>query len=142
MGFGSFERRGTDPHPQDFSLSKKRPVLLTLSFFSLVFSNRPRKTSKTPRMLLTLRTLENPRKYRAALKGTNLGGQTPICGFLRVPAAFCGFLENLRFPAKICVSHKTKHLGNADSRRKPQIFEETAESRRNPQKTADWCLSP
>ena len=43
--------------------------------------------------------------YRAALKGTNLRGQTPICGFLRVPAVFCGFLrksavfcENLRFP--------------------------------------------
>ena len=40
-----------------------------------------------------------------ALKGTNLRGQTPICGFLRVPAVFCGFLrksavfcENLRFP--------------------------------------------
>ena len=24
--------------------------------------------------------------FRAALKGTNLRGQTPICGFLRVPA--------------------------------------------------------
>ena len=42
---------------------------------------------------------------RAALKGTNLRGQTPICGFLRVPAVMCGFLrqsavfcENLRFP--------------------------------------------
>ena len=42
---------------------------------------------------------------RAALKGTNLRGQTPICGFLRVSAVFCGFLrksavfcENLRFP--------------------------------------------
>ena len=56
-----------------------------------------------------------------ALKGTNLRGQTPICGFLRVAAVFCGFLrksafffEKLRFPnasfsrkrresAKICV---------------------------------------
>ena len=43
---------------------------------------------------------------RAALKGTNLRGQTPICGFLRVPAVFCGFLrksavfcENLRSPS-------------------------------------------
>ena len=41
----------------------------------------------------------------AALKGTNLRGQTPICNFLRVPAVFCSFLrkstiscENLRFP--------------------------------------------
>ena len=46
--------------------------------------------------------------YRAALKGTNLRGQTPICGFLRVPAAFCGFLrksavscENPRFPSAL-----------------------------------------
>ena len=45
------------------------------------------------------------RWFRAALKGTNLRGQTPISGFLRVPAVFCGFLrksavfcENLRFP--------------------------------------------
>ena len=47
----------------------------------------------------------NATDIRAALKGTNLRGQTPICGFLRVPAVFCGFLrksavfcENLRFP--------------------------------------------
>ena len=40
--------------------------------------------------------------FLAALKGTNLRGQTPICGFLRKS---CGFLrksavfcENLRFP--------------------------------------------
>ena len=40
---------------------------------------------------------------RAALKGTNPRGQTPICGFLQVPAVFCGFqrksaafCENLR----------------------------------------------
>ena len=44
-------------------------------------------------------------KPRAALKGTNLRGQTPICGFLRVPAVLGGFLrkaavfcENLRLP--------------------------------------------
>ena len=42
---------------------------------------------------------------RAALQGTNLRGQTPICGFLQVPVVFYGFLrksaafcENLRFP--------------------------------------------
>ena len=61
---------------------------------------------------------------RAARKGMSLRGQTPICGYLRVPAVFCGslrksavFCENLRFPnasflgkgenlqklAKICV---------------------------------------
>ena len=34
----------------------------TLSFFSLVFSKTPRKTSKTPRIFLTLRTLKNPVK--------------------------------------------------------------------------------
>ena len=32
---------------------------------------------------------------RAALKGTNLKGRTPICGLLRKSAVFC---ENLRFP--------------------------------------------
>ena len=31
---------------------------------------------------------------RAALKGTNPRGQTPICGFLRVPVLFYGFLRN------------------------------------------------
>ena len=31
-----------------------------LSFFSLVFSKIPRKTSNTPRIVLTLRTLKNP----------------------------------------------------------------------------------
>ena len=66
---------------------------------------------------------------RAALKGTNLRGQTPICGFLRVPAVFCGFLrksavsfENLRFPnalfsrkrresAKICENLRKSAFG-------------------------------
>ena len=44
-------------------------------------------------------------QHRAALKLTNLRGQTPICGFLRVPVLFCGFLQksavfckNLCFP--------------------------------------------
>ena len=66
---------------------------------------------------------------RAALKGTNLRGQTAICGFLRVPAVFCGFLrksavffENLRFPnalfsrkrresAKICENLRKSAFG-------------------------------
>ena len=38
-------------------------------------------------------TIPNHAIRRAALKGTNLRGQTPICGFLWVPAAFCGFLR-------------------------------------------------
>ena len=38
---------------------------------------------------------------RAALKGTNLRGQTPICGFLRKSAVFCGFL---RKSAVFCIS--------------------------------------
>ena len=48
--------------------------------------------------------------YRAALKGTNLRGQTPICGFLRVPAGFCDF-----FSAKICVSQKLCFLGKGEN---------------------------
>ena len=66
---------------------------------------------------------------RAALKGTNLRGRTPICSFLRVPAVFCGFLrksavscENLRFPnasfsrkrresAKICENLQKSAFG-------------------------------
>ena len=35
----------------------------TLSFFSLVFSKIPRKTSKTPRNFLPLRALKNPGKW-------------------------------------------------------------------------------
>ena len=70
------------------------------------------------------RTFLGPR-----LKGTNLRGQTPICGFLRVPAVFCGscenqrfFCENLRFPnalfsrkrresAKICENQRKSAFG-------------------------------
>ena len=61
--------------PGDFAgISRKRPKSLrkkkfvsnfwplTLSFFSLVFSKIPRKTPKTPRLFLTLRTLRNPVK--------------------------------------------------------------------------------
>ena len=58
--------------------------------------------------------------FRAALKGTNLRGQTPICTLLWVPVVCCGFLrksvlpncfvfrkrresaKNLRESAKIC----------------------------------------
>ena len=36
-------------------------------------------------------------KTRAALTGTNLRGQTPICNFLRVPEVFCGFLRESAF---------------------------------------------
>ena len=69
-------------------------------------------------------------RTRAALKGTNLRGQTPICGFLRVPAVFCGFLrksavflrksafpkcfvfkENLRESAKICENQRKSAFG-------------------------------
>ena len=39
-----------------------------------------------------------PFETRAALKGTNLRGQTPICGFLWVPAKICGFLRKAAFP--------------------------------------------
>ena len=43
--------------------TKKRPQLVkTLSFFSWVFSKTPRKTSKIPRIFLTVRTLKNPVK--------------------------------------------------------------------------------
>ena len=41
------------------------------------------------------------------LKGTNLRGQTPICGFLRVPAVFC---EDLRFPTAL-FSRKNLRFG-------------------------------
>ena len=45
---------------------------------------------------------------RAALKGTNLRGQTPICNFLRFSAVSC---ENLRFDAKmLCLQGKGKNL--------------------------------
>ena len=43
--------------------------------------------------------------FSAALKGTNLRGQTPICGFLQVPARFLRFpAKKMWCPAKICVS--------------------------------------
>ena len=35
---------------------------------------------------------------RAMLKGTNLRGQMPICGFLQVPAVLSGFLRKSAFP--------------------------------------------
>ena len=85
---------------------------------NLVFSKNPDKrllrTLLKKHLLLEnlLRSVQlhdpfgvHPTKTRAALKGTNLRGQTPICGFLRVAAKICGFLrksavfcENLRFP--------------------------------------------
>ena len=48
------------------------------------------------------------------------------------------FADFRRFLQILKISWKTKHLGNADFRRKPQIF---AGNRRKPQKTADWGLS-
>ena len=41
--------------------------------------------------------------HRAVLKRANVRGQTPICGFLRVPVIFVASCEYLRFSAKICV---------------------------------------
>ena len=38
--------------------------------------------------------------YRAVLKGTNLRGQTPICGFVRVPAFSAVSCEICAFPRK------------------------------------------
>ena len=62
----------------------------------------------------------------AALKGTNLRGQTPICGFLRAPACgfrqfpaeICGFCENLCFPnAKhwLNIGQKSAKIGPCNS---------------------------
>ena len=51
----------------------------------------------------------------AALKGTNLRGQTPICGFLRVPAKICGFLQK---SAKICVSQMLCFSGKGENLQK------------------------
>ena len=57
--------------------------------------------------------------HRAALKGTNLRGQTPICGFLRIPAVFCRFsavsCENQRFSAKSCASQMLCFLGKGEN---------------------------
>ena len=47
---------------------------------------------------------------RAAVKWTNLRGQMPICGFLRVSAVSC---ENLQFSVKVCVSQMLFSLGKA-----------------------------
>ena len=62
---------------------------------------------------------------RAALKGTNLRGQTPICGFLRVPAIFCGFLrksavfcENPRFPNALFSRKRRESAKISENQRK------------------------
>ena len=55
---------------------------------------------------------------RAALEGTNLRGQTPICGFLRFPAKISGFLRKSAFPkcfffqekVRICNCREVVHL--------------------------------
>ena len=70
-----------------------------------------------------------PRNHpQGTLKGTNLRGQTePKRTFSQIFADFCRFspffLENKAFG-------------------KRRFSQETAENRRNPQKTADWRLSP
>ena len=48
--------------------------------------------------------VEGALESRAALTGTNLKVQTPICGFLRVPAVFCSSLQRSAVFCKICVS--------------------------------------
>ena len=50
---------------------------------------------------------------RAMLEGTNLRGQTPICGFLRFPAKICGFFfffKNQCFPNAHYVPRLTPNL--------------------------------
>ena len=71
---------------------------------------------------------------RAALKGTNLRGQTPICGFLRVPAVFCGFL---RKSAVFCENLRFRNASFAGKR------QESAKISENLRKSAFWLgLSP
>ena len=66
-----------------------------------------------------------PSKVRAALKGTNLRGQTQICGFLRGPAVFCGFMrksavfcENLRFPNALFSKKRRESAKISENQRK------------------------
>ena len=65
--------------------------------------------------------------HHGALKGANLRGQTePNADFRRFSLIFadsCLFLENKAFG-------------------KRRLSQKTAENRRNPQKTADWRVSP
>ena len=56
---------------------------------------------------------------RAALKRTNLRGQTPSCGFLQVLVVFC---EDLRFSAKICVSQMLCFLAKRENLQKSAKF--------------------
>ena len=53
-------------------------------------------------------------QFRAALKGTNVGGQTPICNFLQES---CGFL---RVSARICASQTLCFLGRGENLCKTQ----------------------
>ena len=48
------------------------------------------------------------------------------------------FADSWASPRKQSIRETQIFAGHSRFRRKPQ---ETAESRRNPQKTADWCLS-
>ena len=69
------------------------------------------------------------KEFRARLRGRTSGDKpSPNTDFRR----FCWILQILAFPG-------TKQMVNADFRRKSQ---ETPENRKNPQKTADWRLSP
>ena len=76
----------------------------------------------------------SPPNHQAALKGTNLRGQTkPKRRFSQIFADFCRFSP---FPGK-------RGLWERQSFAENRCFsQETAENRRNPQKTADWRLSP
>ena len=72
--------------------------------------------------------LSETRVHRGPRKGTNLRGQTPICGFLRVPAVFCGFLrksavfcENQRF-SNVGVQETVLLVNHALARGTPAIF--------------------
>ena len=66
-------------------------------------------------------------------------GQTPICGFLRVPVVFCGFLhafscENRQFFANVCASRMLRFLGKGENDRR-----ESARSSENLQEAANIC---
>ena len=77
--------------------------------------NLNRQNSK---VLSICREKETQTMVRAALKGTNLRGQTPICGFLRVPAVFCGFLRKSAVFCEICVSQMLRFLGRGENLQK------------------------
>ena len=110
MRRGSYSRKGM------FVPSK---CLLESPFSEPLLRTLLRTLQNLPFKATTRHLLSTLLKARAALKGTNLRGRTPICGFLRVPAVFCGFLrKNRRFPAKICVSPMLRFPGKGENQRK------------------------